>query len=198
MLLVTTEEAAIVHPSPISTPGKITTCPPIQQSLPIFTGLAYSMSSLRLCTSVSCVAAKMDTLGPTITDQRSAIFWDVVGFLVDLFHTSVSDCHQTAIKDSKVETRIEAIANNRIAPVVEVEGRFQICIFTYPTKYCLEASIAICGKRFGRIIVARRKGSVVLVAELAYFVSGFCKIWSEGVVAKSSCQSMARRLTHAE
>ncbi|TFK46549.1 hypothetical protein OE88DRAFT_1638215, partial [Heliocybe sulcata] len=67
MLLETTDPAAIVHPSPIVTPGRMTTCPPIQQSFPITTGFAYSMSSLRLCTSVSCVAAKMDTLGPNMT-----------------------------------------------------------------------------------------------------------------------------------
>ncbi|KAF2797329.1 hypothetical protein K505DRAFT_144872 [Melanomma pulvis-pyrius CBS 109.77] len=69
ILRVTTEDAAIVHPLPIVTPGRITTCPPIQQSWPIVTGIPYSISSRRLCTSTSCVAAKMETLGPNM--QRS-------------------------------------------------------------------------------------------------------------------------------
>jgi hypothetical protein len=64
---VTTAPAAIVQPCPIVTPGKITTCPPIQQSSPITTFLAYSIFSRRLWTSVSCVAFMMETLGPSRT-----------------------------------------------------------------------------------------------------------------------------------
>ncbi|KAF1365810.1 hypothetical protein EJ07DRAFT_94685, partial [Lizonia empirigonia] len=66
MSLDTTLIAPIVQPLPIVTPGSITTLPPIQQSSPIITGLPYSMLSLRLCTSASCVAAKMLTLGPNM------------------------------------------------------------------------------------------------------------------------------------
>ncbi|TFK95208.1 hypothetical protein BDV98DRAFT_518227, partial [Pterulicium gracile] len=64
---VTIAPAAIVHPCPIVTPGRITVCPPIQQSSPIVTGFANSIFSLLLFTSVSCVAAKMLTFGPSIT-----------------------------------------------------------------------------------------------------------------------------------
>ncbi|KAK4106966.1 hypothetical protein N658DRAFT_414952, partial [Parathielavia hyrcaniae] len=52
---------------PIVTPGNTTTFPPIQQSCPIVMGLAYSISSRRLCTLVSCVADSSDTLGPNMT-----------------------------------------------------------------------------------------------------------------------------------
>ncbi|KAI2629223.1 hypothetical protein GGS26DRAFT_117917 [Hypomontagnella submonticulosa] len=82
ILFVTTELAAIVHPSPIVTPGRITTCPPIQQSSPIVTGLAYSTSSLRLCTSVSWVAVNIDTFGPNIT--RSPIVTNAQSKMVRL------------------------------------------------------------------------------------------------------------------
>ncbi|PSR74472.1 hypothetical protein BD289DRAFT_354870, partial [Coniella lustricola] len=65
--LVTTLPAPMVQPLPILTPGIIVTLPPIQQSSPIETGMAYSTPSRRDCTSVSCVAAKMDTKGPNMT-----------------------------------------------------------------------------------------------------------------------------------
>lgn len=65
--LVTMLPAPIVHPFPIVTPAMMVTVPPIQQSSPIVTDLAYSMSSRRDWTSVSCVAAKMETLGPNMT-----------------------------------------------------------------------------------------------------------------------------------
>ena len=68
---VTTLIAPTVTPLPIFTPGKMTTFPPIQQSSPTTTGFPYSMLSRRDCTSASCVAAKMDTLGPNI--HRSPI-----------------------------------------------------------------------------------------------------------------------------
>ncbi|KAI0550112.1 hypothetical protein F4679DRAFT_220014 [Xylaria curta] len=67
MFLVTTLPAPMVHPFPMVTPGMIVTLPPIQQSSPMTTGLAYSMLSRRDCTSVSWVAANMDTKGPNIT-----------------------------------------------------------------------------------------------------------------------------------
>lgn len=67
MSFVTTAPAAIVQPCPMVTPGKITVFPPIQQSSPITTGLAYSTLSRLDCTSVSCVAAIIDTLGPNMT-----------------------------------------------------------------------------------------------------------------------------------
>ncbi|KAI0862336.1 hypothetical protein F4860DRAFT_124879 [Xylaria cubensis] len=67
MFLVTTLPAPMVHPFPMVTPGMIVTLPPIQQSSPMMTGLAYSMLSRRDCTSVSWVAANMDTKGPNIT-----------------------------------------------------------------------------------------------------------------------------------
>jgi hypothetical protein len=65
--LVTTELAPIVQHRPMLTPGKIVTFPPIQQSSPIVTSLAYSISFLRDSTSVSCVAPKILTKGPNIT-----------------------------------------------------------------------------------------------------------------------------------
>ncbi|KAI1363677.1 hypothetical protein F5Y08DRAFT_329175 [Xylaria arbuscula] len=65
--LVTILPAPIVHPLPIVTPGIIVVFPPIQQSSPMTTGRAYSIPSRRDCTSVSWVAAKMDTKGPNIT-----------------------------------------------------------------------------------------------------------------------------------
>lgn len=65
--LVTIEFEPMVHPSPIVTPGRIVTWPPIQQSSPIVTSRAYSILSRRECTSVSWVAAKMLTKGPNMT-----------------------------------------------------------------------------------------------------------------------------------
>ncbi|KAK4138399.1 hypothetical protein BT67DRAFT_370290, partial [Trichocladium antarcticum] len=67
MSLVTTAPAPIAQPSPMVTPGKTTTWPPIQQSSPMVMGLAYSIKSRRLCTSVSCVADNSETLGPNMT-----------------------------------------------------------------------------------------------------------------------------------
>lgn len=67
MSLVTTLPAPIVQPLPIVTPGMIVTFPPIQLSSPIETGFAYSTPSRRERTSVSWVAAKMDTKGPNET-----------------------------------------------------------------------------------------------------------------------------------
>lgn len=69
---VTTDEAPMVQPGscqhksletttdiplPMVTPGRMTVFAPIQQSSPILTGLVYSIRSLRLWTSLSCVAA---------------------------------------------------------------------------------------------------------------------------------------------
>lgn len=65
--LVTILPAPIVQPLPIVTPGMMVVLPPIQQSSPIVTPLAYSTPSRRDCTSVSCVAAKMETKGPNMT-----------------------------------------------------------------------------------------------------------------------------------
>ncbi len=45
--LVPTLPAAIVHPSPIDTPGRVTLCPPIQRSSPKCTGRANSMLARR-------------------------------------------------------------------------------------------------------------------------------------------------------
>ncbi|KAI1354468.1 hypothetical protein F5Y01DRAFT_251199 [Xylaria sp. FL0043] len=64
---VTTLLAPIVQPLPIVTPGMMVVLPPIQQSSPMVTGLAYSIPSRRDCTSVSCVAANMKTNGPNCT-----------------------------------------------------------------------------------------------------------------------------------
>ncbi|KAI3336903.1 hypothetical protein HD806DRAFT_475120 [Xylariaceae sp. AK1471] len=65
--LVTTLLAPMVQPLPMVTPGMMVVFPPIQQSSPMMTGLANSIPSRRDCTSVSCVAAKMDTKGPNCT-----------------------------------------------------------------------------------------------------------------------------------
>ncbi|KAF1830414.1 hypothetical protein BDW02DRAFT_507656, partial [Decorospora gaudefroyi] len=62
----TTLIAPTVTPLPIVTPVQLTTFPPTQQSSPITTGRPYSTLALRLRTSVSCVAAKILTLGPNM------------------------------------------------------------------------------------------------------------------------------------
>ncbi|KAH6954832.1 hypothetical protein DER45DRAFT_316382 [Fusarium avenaceum] len=67
MSRVTIDPAPMVQPSPIVTPGRMVTPPPIQQSSPILIGYAYSISCLRLATSVSCVAVEIITLGPIMT-----------------------------------------------------------------------------------------------------------------------------------
>ncbi|KAI0971069.1 hypothetical protein F4678DRAFT_91493 [Xylaria arbuscula] len=64
MSFVTTLPAPMVQPLPMVTPGMMVVLPPIQQSSPMTTGLAYSIPSRRDCTSVSCVAANMETKGP--------------------------------------------------------------------------------------------------------------------------------------
>ena len=65
---VTTAPAATVQPLPIVTPGQNIAAPPIQQSLPILIGFAYSRPYLPLRSSglVGCVAAYIWTLGPMI------------------------------------------------------------------------------------------------------------------------------------
>ncbi|PYI33762.1 hypothetical protein BP00DRAFT_305350, partial [Aspergillus indologenus CBS 114.80] len=51
--LVTMEPAPIVEPSPIVTSGRMTTFPPIQQSLPIVTGWPNSTNLRRESTLTS-------------------------------------------------------------------------------------------------------------------------------------------------
>ena len=52
MLCVTTDPAPMVQLSPMVTPGKMVTDPPIQQLLPMFTGSAHSLRELRSVGSV--------------------------------------------------------------------------------------------------------------------------------------------------
>ncbi|KAL4736790.1 hypothetical protein BDV11DRAFT_207321 [Aspergillus similis] len=56
---VTTLPAPIVHPSPILTPGRITTFPPIQQSSPMNTGWPNSTNLRRDRMDVSCTRSPM-------------------------------------------------------------------------------------------------------------------------------------------
>ncbi|KAF3761401.1 hypothetical protein M406DRAFT_265858, partial [Cryphonectria parasitica EP155] len=51
--LVTTLPAPMVQPLPMVTPGIMVTLPPIQQSSPMVTGMAYSTPSRRDWTPVS-------------------------------------------------------------------------------------------------------------------------------------------------
>ncbi|KAF1949879.1 hypothetical protein CC80DRAFT_428038, partial [Byssothecium circinans] len=76
--LVTTLPAPIVHPSPIVTPARTMTLPPIQQSSPIVIGAPNSGPSIpaRSSGSTGCEAVKIETLGPNNT--RAPIFtWHV-------------------------------------------------------------------------------------------------------------------------
>jgi hypothetical protein len=77
--LVTTLPAPMVQPFPILIPGMMIVFPPIQQSFPIVTSLAYSSPSRLDWSSISWVAAKMltpgpnETLSPIVTIPQSSI-----------------------------------------------------------------------------------------------------------------------------
>ncbi|KAI2642527.1 hypothetical protein GGS21DRAFT_176261 [Xylaria nigripes] len=111
MSLVTMLPAPIVQPLPMVTPGMMVVFPPIQQSSPMTTGLAYSMPSRRDCTSVSWVAAKIDTKGPNCT--RFPIVTKAQSKMTRLIRGR-----------AKIEIRIEIIPDPDITTVVQVDRWF--------------------------------------------------------------------------
>lgn len=126
MLFVTTLPAPIVHPFPMTTPGKMTTFPPTQQSLPIATPRANSMLSRRDCTSVSWVAANMLTDGPNIT--RSPIVTKPSSRIVMLHVASApGDSHGTA-NENLLSISVERGSNGSITSIVDKKGRLNIYV----------------------------------------------------------------------
>lgn len=64
IFFVTTLPVQIVEPSPISTPGRIITPPPSQQSLPILIGLALPIPVFLFFGSTGWIALYICTFGP--------------------------------------------------------------------------------------------------------------------------------------
>jgi hypothetical protein len=120
MSLVTTLPAPIVHPFPIVIPGIITVFPPIQQSFPIVTSLAYSTPSRRDWISVSWVAAKMLTPGPNNTLSP---IWTIPQSSTVKLHI-VSDELPLHFEDlNTLEVCVDIRTNGYIASIINPERR---------------------------------------------------------------------------
>jgi len=147
--LVTTELAPTVQHRPILTPGKIVTFPPIQQSSPIETSLAYSMSFLLDSTSVSCVALKMLTKGPNMT--RSPIVTRLQSRITRLDgrrnESAPSSFPCTHIYGALVaislEIRVKLLPNQDVAPIVDVERGLDERIGAYAAHDLTEHDLSV-------------------------------------------------------
>ncbi|KAI1175999.1 hypothetical protein F4777DRAFT_290192 [Nemania sp. FL0916] len=144
----------MVHPLPMVTPGMMVVLPPIQQSSPMVTGRANSMPSRRGCTSVSCVAAKMDTNGPNCT--RFPI-------------VTMPQSRITRLEN--VEVGIEIISDLDIASVIDINRRLDERAGADPAHYPLQQGLSVLDQGLGRSVV--REVCVVLVHEPPRFEAAF-------------------------
>ena len=125
MSFVTTLPAPTVTPSPIFTPGMMTVFPPIQQSFPIATSLAYSTPSRLDCTSVSCVAAKICTPGPK--SVRSPMVTIPQSNIVILRCAISFHCNSFCAWRSLLEVCIETSTKRDVTSIVNMERRVDEC-----------------------------------------------------------------------
>lgn len=177
MSLETTLPAPTVQPLPTVTPGRMTVPPPIQQSSPMTTGRANSMLSRREETAVSCVAAKMDTLGPNmtrspiVTREQSSITvlcrrsWLV--FLIGSFGKERGG-KKDREKDS-LHAGIEPLAQRDVTAIVEIQRGFDVGVLADAAQDLRELLIAcLCAVVHGGVgVVEAWEFRVVAVAPFA-------------------------------
>lgn len=95
---------------------------------------------------------------------------------------------QAAVKDCEIEAGVEAVSQSDVAPIIQIERRFQIGMLSQFTDNLLECISTVSKKSLCRVIWSGRKVSIEIMAPFPCSVAGVGKFGREGTVSGNFCQ----------